>query len=90
MKRLLRLLPWIAMAIMAIIFLPRPAATQDRDRREGREGHPHIQAALQELREAKHELEVADRDFCGRRRDAVRQCDQAMQSLQRALDCDRR
>jgi hypothetical protein len=86
MKRLLRLLPWIAMAIMAIVLLPRPAATQDRDRREG---HPHIMAAIQELREAKHELEIADRDFCGRRRDAVRQCDQAMQSLQRALDCDR-
>ena len=66
------------------------AATQDRERREGREGHPHIMAAIQELREAKHELEIADRDFCGRRRDAVRQCDQAMQSLQRALDCDRR
>ena len=78
------------MAIMAIVLLPRPAATQDRDRREGREGHPHIMAAIQELREAKHELEIADRDFCGRRRDAVRQCDQAMQSLQRALDCDRR
>jgi hypothetical protein len=47
-------------------------------------------AAIQELREAKHELEIAARDFCGRRRDAVRQCDQAMQSLQRALECDRR
>jgi hypothetical protein len=87
MNRLLKFLPWIAMAIMAVIFLARPAATQDRDRRER---HPHIMAAVQELREAKHELEIADRDFCGHRRDAVRECDEAIRQLQRALDCDRR
>lgn len=82
MKRLLNVLPWAAMTAMGIICLPQMGLTQER--------HPHIRAAISELREARRDLQTAARDFCGRRRDAVHECDEALRQLQLALDCDRK
>ena len=82
MKRLLHLFPWLAMILMGILCLPRLGITQER--------HPHIRAAIGELREARRELQTAAHDFCGHRKDAVHECDEALRQLQLALDCDRR
>jgi hypothetical protein len=34
-------------------------------------------------------LQTAARDFCGHRKNAVHECDEALRQLQKALDCDR-
>jgi len=54
------------------------------------EPHPHIRAALRELREARHELETAAHDFGGHRKEALEAVDHAIQQLDRALQYDRR
>ena len=66
-------------------------AFQDRDdKRAGNERHPHIRKAIAELREAKHELEIAPHDFGGHRADAVKECDEAIRQLQLALQYDKK
>ena len=49
---------------------PAPAATPER--------HPHIDEALEHMRAAKHELEVAEHDFQGHRVKSIEHLDQAM------------
>lgn len=98
--------PAAAAAAPAVAALPAPAALaepeaapapaaapafQDRDdKRAGREQHPHIRKAIAELREAKHELEIAPHDFGGHRADAVKECDEAIRQLQLALQYDKK
>ena len=47
-----------------------PAATPDR--------HPHIDEALEAMRNAKHQLETADHDFDGHRRKSIEHLDAAI------------
>jgi hypothetical protein len=47
-----------------------PAATPER--------HPHIDEALEAMRNAKHHLETADHDFHGHRVKAIEHLDQAI------------
>jgi hypothetical protein len=49
---------------------PTPAATPER--------HPHIDEALEHMRAAKHELEVAEHDFDGHRVKSIEHLNQAM------------
>jgi len=49
---------------------PTPAATPER--------HPHIDEALEHMRAAKHELEIAEHDFQGHRVKSIEHLDQAM------------
>ena len=58
--------------------------------KEGKERHPHIRAAIHELREAKKELETADHDFGGHRKEAVEAVDVAIRQLEKALKYDRK
>ena len=73
---------------------PKPAAAATAPQREdegrGKERHPHIRAAIRELREAKHELQTADRDFGGHRDEAVEACDKAIHQLEQALQFDKK
>lgn len=85
MKSVLKSLPWLALCAVAIVSTPRSAMTAPPP-----EPHPHIRTAIDELREARRELETAARDFCGHRAEAVRATDAALKQLQLALDCDRR
>jgi hypothetical protein len=55
-----------------------------------RERHPHIRAAIRELREAKMELEKADHDFGGHRKEAIKAVDVAIVQLEKALKYDRK
>lgn len=84
MRNFLKALPWLALMTLAMISVPRSAQTQPR------EAHPHIRAAIGELREARRELQSAARDFCGHRAAAVQVTDQAIRQLQEALECDRK
>ena len=84
MKALLKALPWLALCGVAIVSTPRNAMTAPPP-----EPHPHIRAAVEELRAARQELQTAARDFCGHRAEAVRATDAALKQLQLALECDR-
>ena len=55
-----------------------------------KEGHPHIRAAIRELREARRELETADHDFGGHRKEAIEAVDNAIKQLQEALEYDKK
>lgn len=68
-------------------FQPAP---QNDEKREGRERHPHIRAAIRELQEAKRELQTAAHDFGGHREDAVKAVDEAIRQLQQALQYDKK
>lgn len=54
------------------------------------ERHPHIHRAIRELREARKELQEADHDFGGHRKEAVEAIDLAIRQLEEALRHDRR
>jgi hypothetical protein len=58
--------------------------------KETKEVHPHIRAAIRELREAKKELETADHDFGGHRKDAVKATQVAIEQLESALKYDKK
>ena len=60
------------------------SAAQEREK----ERHPHIHAAVRELREAKRELEKADHDFGGHRVEAIKAIDHAIVQLEKALKFD--
>lgn len=53
------------------------------------EQHPHIVAAIQELKDARHELQTAAHDFGGHRVDAISAVDNAVKQLQLALQYDK-
>jgi hypothetical protein len=72
--------------VLGVIGTSRPANTTPPPQ----EHHPHIRAALGELREANVELRTAAHDFCGHRVEAMRSIEGARRQLQLALDCDRR
>ena len=86
MKSFLTSLPWLALLGVAIISVPRAAHTAPPPPQE----YPHIRAALNELRETRHELESARHDFCGHRREALEETDRAIHQLQFAIDCRER
>ncbi|HLM99073.1 MAG TPA: hypothetical protein VK335_07315 [Bryobacteraceae bacterium] len=83
-RHLLRLAPWVALVILGVVGTARLANTAPPP-----EHHPHIRAAVAELREAREELRTAEHDFCGRRKEAIEKTDQALRELERALECDR-
>ena len=60
------------------------------ERREGKEQHPHIRAAIRELQEAKNELQRADHDFGGHRVEAIEAIDKALKQLREALQYDKK
>ena len=72
----------------ALLFAHPPVVPQEN--KEAREQHPHMRAALQELREAKRELQTAAHDFGGHRAEAVEAVDNAMKQLQLALQYDKK
>lgn len=57
---------------------------------EKKEKHPHIHAALKELKEARKELKEADHDFGGHRVEAIEAIDKAIVQLEKALKHDKK
>ena len=66
---------------------PNPAVDKDDKKKEA---HPHIRAALRELREARKELETAAHDFGGHRKEAIEAVDAAIKQLEEALKYDKK
>lgn len=67
-----------------------PAPAPNPQVLKGAEQHPHIRAALRELREARRELETAAHDFGGHRKEAIEAVDNAIRQLQEALQYDKK
>ena len=65
-------------------------AAQAQEKKEKRERHPHIHAAIRELREARKELKEADHDFGGHRVEAIEAIDKAIKQLELALKFDKK
>jgi hypothetical protein len=82
-RHLLNFAPWVLLLAIGTIATPRYANTAPPA-----EPHPHIRAAISELREARNELQHAAHDFCGHRVDAMRDTQVALNQLQKALECD--
>ncbi len=53
------------------------------------EKHPHIDEALEHMRQAKHELETAAHDFKGHRVKSIEHLDQAIREAEECLKADR-
>lgn len=82
-RQVLRFAPWVALMILGVVSTSRPANTEPQPR------HPHIAAAVEELRGANEELRTAAHDFCGHRVEAMRAIDAATRQLRLALACAR-
>jgi hypothetical protein len=54
------------------------------------EPHPHIRAAIHELREARNELKTAAHDFGGHRDEALEATDKAIRELEACLKYDKK
>ena len=67
-QQIFRFAPWIALMILGVVGTSQPANTTPPPQ----ERHPHIRAAVGELREANEELRTAAHDFCGHRVEAMR------------------
>lgn len=83
----------LSVAVMAQQAAPKSSfrttsPTQDRDDR--REHHPHIRSAINELEEAKRDLQSAAHDFGGHRVEAIKACDEAIRQLRLALQYDKK
>lgn len=88
------LIPWTLLLFVALISVPRPAATQPPPERrprmgEGHERHPRIREAVEALRHARDEMRAADTDFCGHKAAAMRATQEALTQLRQAVACDR-
>ena len=83
-KQFLRFGPWALLLAVGTIATPRYANTAPPPPE-----HPHIRAAVAELREARNELEHAAHDFCGHRAQALKDTQVALNQLQAALACAR-
>ena len=84
-------IPLLSIPVMAQQAVPKShfnRGTQEGGER--REHHPHIRSAINELQEARRELQSAAHDFGGHRADALRACNEAIRQLQLALQYDKR
>ena len=72
------------------LFAAQPPAAVPQAKKEAREQHPHIRAAIHELREAKKELQTAEHDFGGHRAEAVEAINVALKQLELALQYSRK
>jgi len=83
----------LSIPVMAQQAVPRSHFNRVTSAQEGgerREHHPHIRSAINELQEARRELQSAAHDFGGHRADALRACNEAIHQLQLALQYDKR
>jgi hypothetical protein len=60
------------------------------DGQDKKERHPHMRAAIIELKEARRELKEADHDFGGHRVKALEAIDVAVEQMEKALKFDKK
>jgi hypothetical protein len=81
-----KLLAGLCFGVPALMVTSSPAFAFQGKKRER---HPHIRAAIRELREAKKELEHAAHDFGGHRVEAIEAVNVAIKQLEKALQYDK-
>ena len=84
-----------AMAAVVLIYTPGLQAASEttathKAEKTGHERHPHIRAAIRELREALHEMKEADHDFSGHRVAAMQAAETAVEQLRLAVEADKK
>jgi F0F1-type ATP synthase membrane subunit b/b' len=72
------------------LLLTRAALAPAATAAEKEERHPHIRAALEELRESRKDLKEADHDFEGHRKEALVAIDAAIDQLEICLKHDKK
>jgi hypothetical protein len=83
----------LSVAVMAQQAAPKSnfnPAISPQENGERREHHPHIRSAINELQEARRELQSAAHDFSGHRVDALKARNEAIHQLQLALQYDKK
>ena len=80
-KTVVRFGPWALLLCLGTVATSRFANTAPPPE------FPHIHAAVNELREAKNELQHAAHDFCGHRAQALKDTDVALRQLEEAVKC---
>jgi hypothetical protein len=69
---------------------PPPPPGAEAPHAKGFERHPAIHRAIVALEAAKHDLEHADHDFGGHRKEALEECEKAIAQLKLALQYDKK
>ena len=85
MSRIVTKFSVIGSALLAVALLSWSFASPTY----GDEKHPHIHAALKELRECRKELKEAAHDFNGHREEALKAVDAAVEQLEICKNHDR-
>jgi hypothetical protein len=67
-----------------------PPAGEEGPHHRGNERHPAIHRAIMSLEEAKRDLQRADHDFGGHRKEALEECEKAIAQLRLALQYDKK
>lgn len=85
-----------AVLVMGVTMLPSVTSAQGQKQmftaqpqRRGVERHPKIRQAVTALEAAKFELEHADTDFGGHKREAIESVDNALKQLRLAIQFDK-
>jgi hypothetical protein len=60
------------------------------EKKEGKEAHPRLVAAMKKLEASKKDLEAAPNDFGGHKAEAIKSIDEAMKHLRLALAADKK
>jgi hypothetical protein len=91
---------WIALPSVLVLALtlsppvmakaPSPAPKGGQMAGGGKEDHPHIEAAIKALENAKNHLTAANHDFGGHRAKAISHVNQALDECREALNADKK
>lgn len=90
LKKFSTLTLMLGLTMFTPVVMNAPAKAPNPQVLKGTEQHPHIRAALRELREARRELQTAAHDFGGHRKEAIEAVDNAIKQLQEALQYDKK
>jgi hypothetical protein len=80
----------LTMAVAQTATPGTPSAGSAEPQGKGKERHPAIHHAIHALEEAKHDMQRADHDFGGHRKEALDECDKAIGQLKLALQYDKK
>ena len=80
----------LTLSTSALAQAPAPAPKGGQMGGAGKEDHPHIEAAMKALENAKHQLETAAQDFSGHRAKALEHVNQALDECREALKADKK
>jgi Spy/CpxP family protein refolding chaperone len=80
----------LTLSTAAMSQTPPPAPKGGQMGAPGKEDHPHIEAAIKALQNAKTQLETAAHDFDGHRSKALEHVNQALEECHAALKSDKK